>query len=125
VIELGVAYMDFARDNPMDLHCILLATSQDLPPSSGQALGLEAARLLGETFREGVEQGVFSTSAGLSATEMAFGTWALVHGLVSINGIDLTAVADEVSAAPRRVLEGYVRLLMVPHGAEEAPPARA
>jgi AcrR family transcriptional regulator len=125
VIELGVAYMDFARDNPMDLHCILLATSQDLPPSSGQALGLEAARLLGETFREGVEQGVFSTSAGLSATEMAFGTWALVHGLVSISGIDLTAVADEVSAAPRRVLEGYVSLLMVPHGAEEAPPARA
>lgn len=118
VIELGVAYMDFARDNPMDLRCILQATSQDLPPSSGQALGLEAARLLGETFREGVEQGVFSASAGgLSATEMAFGTWALVHGLVSIGGIDLTAVADEVSAAPRRVLEGYVRLLMVPRGA--------
>ena len=117
VIELGVAYMDFARDNPMDLRCILLATSQDLPPSSGQALGLEAARLLGETFREGVEQGVFSSASGLSATEMAYGTWALVHGLVSINGIDLTAVADEVAAAPRRVLEGYVRLLTAPRGA--------
>jgi len=116
VIELGVAYMDFAGDNPMDLRCILLATSQDLPPSRGQALGLGAARLLGETFREGLEQGVFSSS-GLSATEMAFGTWALVHGLVSISGIDLTAVADEVSAAPRRVLEGYVRLLMAPLGA--------
>ncbi|MFH0917149.1 MAG: TetR/AcrR family transcriptional regulator [bacterium] len=117
VIELGLSYMDFARDSPMDLRCILLATSQDLPPSSGQALGLEAARLLGETFREGVELGVFSSTSGLSATEMAYGTWALVHGLVSLNGIDLTAVADEVSAAPRQVLEGYVRLLMAPRGA--------
>lgn len=117
VVELGMAYMDFAHDNPMDLRCILLATSQDLPPSSGQSLGLEAARLLGETFREGVEKGVFSSVPGLSATEMAYGTWALVHGLVSISGIDLTAVADEVSAAPRRVLEGYVRLLMAPRGA--------
>jgi AcrR family transcriptional regulator len=117
VIELGVAYMDFARDNPMDLRCILLTTSQDLPPSSGQAVGLEAARLLGETFRDGVEQGIFSSASGLTATEMAYGTWALVHGLVSISGIDLTLVADEVSAAPRRVLEGYVRLLMAPRSA--------
>jgi AcrR family transcriptional regulator len=117
VVELGMAYMDFANDNPMDLRCILLATSQDLPPSSGQSLGLEAARLLGETFREGVQKGVFPSASGLSATEMAYGTWALVHGLVSIGGIDLSAVADEVSAAPRRVLEGYVRLLMAPRSA--------
>jgi AcrR family transcriptional regulator len=117
VIELGVAYMDFARDNPMDLRCILVATSQDLPPSSGRSLGLGAARLLGETFRQGVEQGVFSSASGLSATEMAYGTWALVHGLVSVDGVDLTEVADEVSAAPRRGLEGYVRMLMAPHGA--------
>ncbi|OFV83186.1 MAG: hypothetical protein A2W26_11165 [Acidobacteria bacterium RBG_16_64_8] len=117
MIELGLAYMDFARDNPMDLRCILLATSKDLPPSSGRSLGLGAAQLIGETFREGVEKGVFSAVSGLTAAEMAYGAWALVHGLVSIDGIDLTEVADEVSAAPRRVLEGYVRLLTAPRGA--------
>jgi hypothetical protein len=37
--------------------------------------------------------------------------------MVSIGGIDLTEVADEVSAVPRRVLEGYVQLLMAPRGA--------
>ncbi len=119
VIELGMAYMDFARENPMDLRCMLLSTSLELPPSSGKALGLEAARLIGETFREGVEQGVFDAS-GLSAAEMAFGTWALVHGMVSVAVIDLTEVADEVSADPRRVLESYVQLLMAPRGAEES-----
>lgn len=31
VVQLGMAYMDFARDNPVDLRCILSATSENLP----------------------------------------------------------------------------------------------
>jgi len=114
VIELGLAYMEFARDNPMDLRCMMLSTSLDLPASSGKALGLGAARLIGETFRQGVQEGVFKPDGLCSAPEMAFGAWALVHGMVSVAGIDLTEVAGEVSADPRRVLETYVALLMAP-----------
>jgi AcrR family transcriptional regulator len=114
VIELGLAYMEFAHDNPMDLRCMMLSTSLDLPASSGKALGLGAARLIGETFRQGVQEGVFKPDGLCSAPEMAFGAWALVHGMVSIAGIDLTEVAGEVSADPRRVLETYVALLMAP-----------
>jgi AcrR family transcriptional regulator len=114
VIELGLAYMEFAHDNPMDLRCMMLSTSLDLPPSSGKALGLSAARLIGETFRQGVQEGVFKPDGLCSAPEMAFGAWALVHGMVSIAGIDLAEVAGEVSADPRRVLETYVALLKAP-----------
>ncbi len=113
VVELGMAYMEFARKNPMDLRCILAATSQeDLPSSSGVGLGLGAARLIGETFREGIEQGTFGTDPPLSAAEMAYATWALVHGMALVGGIDLSEVAEEVSAAPRRVLEAFVALLL-------------
>jgi AcrR family transcriptional regulator len=114
VVELGLAYMEFAHDNPMDLRCMMLSTSLDLPPSSGKALGLGAARLIGETFRQGVQEGVFKPDGLCSAPEMAFGAWALVHGMVSVAGIDLTEVAAEVSADPRRVLETYVALLTAP-----------
>jgi AcrR family transcriptional regulator len=114
VVELGLAYMEFARDNPMDLRCMMLSTSLDLPPSSGKALGLGAARLIGETFRQGVQQGVFQPDGPFSAPEMAYGVWALVHGMVSVAGIDLSEVSGEVSADPRRVLETYVALLMAP-----------
>jgi AcrR family transcriptional regulator len=113
VVELGMAYMDFAQDNPMDLRCILLATSQEgLPSSSGTALGLGAVRLISEPFRQGMEQGILGTDPMLSTAELAYGCWALVHGMVSISGIDLTEVADQVSADPRRVLEAFVTLLM-------------
>jgi len=115
VVELGMAYMDFGRDNPMDLRCILAATSQEgLLSSTGKALGLGAARLIGETCREGMKQRLLATDRLLTAPELAYGLWALVHGMVSISGIDLTEVSDEVSADPRRVLEAFVSLLTVP-----------
>ena len=111
VVELGLAYMDFARENPMDLRCMLLSTSLDLPPSSGKAVGMGAAQLIGETFREGMEQGLFATDGPLSAAEMAYGLWALVQGMVSIAAIDLSEVSEEISADPRRVIEAFVGML--------------
>jgi hypothetical protein len=38
--------------------------------------------------------------------------WALVHGLVSVSSVELSPVADRISAEPRRVLETFVSLLM-------------
>lgn len=114
VIELAVAYMEFARDNPMDLRCMLFSTSLDLPASSGKALGLGAARLIGETLRQGVQEGLFRQDGRYSAADMAFGLWSLVHGMVSIGGIDLSEVSEEIAADPRRVLEMYVALVMAP-----------
>jgi len=113
VVELGMAYLDFGRDNPVDLRCVLAATSQEgLASSSAMALGQSALRLIGDTFREGMQQGLFAPDQSLSVPELAYGVWALVHGLVSISSIDLTEVADELSADPRRVLETFVSLLM-------------
>ena len=112
-VELGMSYMDFAHDNPMDLRCILLATPQEgLPSSSGTALGLGVVRLISEPIGEGMEQGVFGPKPILSPPELAWGFWALVHGMVSISGINLTEVADQVSADPRRILETFVTLFM-------------
>jgi AcrR family transcriptional regulator len=113
-IELGLAYMDFGRDNPMDLRCMLLSHSLELPPSAGRALGLDVARLISEVFREGMEQGVFISDGALSAAEMAYGLWALVHGMVSLAGIDLSEVSDQIKAEPRLVIETFVDLLSAP-----------
>jgi len=119
IVELGLAYMEFANDNPMDLRCMMLSTSLELPDSSGKALGLGAARMIGETLRQGVQEGVFRQDGLCTAPRMAFGLWSLVHGMVTVTGIDLTEVADEISADPRRVLEMYVDLLRAPARPDE------
>ncbi|NLT35666.1 MAG: TetR/AcrR family transcriptional regulator [Gaiellales bacterium] len=108
VLEFCFAYMDFGRENPADLRCILSATSQDLPAGVDRTLGLEAARLISETFREGVEQGSFRMPGGLTPAETAYQLWALVHGMTVLEGIDLTTVAGGISANPRRILEAFV-----------------
>ena len=106
-MELGVAYMDFARENPVDLHCILSSARGGFP-EQGRSAGLEVARLIGETFREGAEAGVLVATDQLTLGEMAYGVWALVQGVVSIGAVDLAEVAGDVTLAPRRVLEAYV-----------------
>jgi len=109
MIEFCLAYMDFGRENPADLRCILSATSLDLPAGVDPSLGLEAARLIGETCREGIEQGVFRAPDGLGAAEMTYQLWALVHGMTVLEGIDLSQVQGEICANPRRIIETFVR----------------
>lgn len=112
IVQLGMAYLHFAQENPVDLRCILAATSlKDLPSSSGVGLGLGAARLIAQTFREGIERGAFATDPPLSAAEMTFATWALVHGMAVLTGIDLGEVSEEICAAPSRVLEAFTASL--------------
>lgn len=108
LVEFCFAYMDFGRDNPADLRCILMATSQDLPAGVDPSSGLETARLLGETLREGVQKGVFRVPSGLTTAEMAYQLWALVHGMTVLEGVDLSRVAQEISSHPRRIVEAFV-----------------
>lgn len=108
VVELGVAYMDFARENPVDLRCILRSARGGFPEQGDRSLGFEVARLIGETFREGAEAGIFVATDQLTLAEMAYGVWAIVQGVVSIGAVDLAEVAGDVNLAPRRVLEAYV-----------------
>jgi AcrR family transcriptional regulator len=113
VVELGMAYLDFGRENPMDLRCVLVATSQEgLSSSDAMASGLNALRMIGDTVRGGIEQGLFAPGLSLSAAELAYGVWALVHGLVSVSSVDVSLVADVLSADARRVLEAFVSLLI-------------
>ena len=108
IVELGVAYMDFARENPVDLRCILSSAQGGFPEQGDRSVGLEVARLIGETFREGAEAGILVATDQLTLGEMAYGVWALVQGVVSIGAVDLAEVAGDVTLAPRRVLEAYV-----------------
>jgi len=113
VVELGMAYLDFGRENPMDLRCVLTATAlyDALPPNSGIVLGLSAARMIADVFREGIAAGIFAAEGPLTVPEMAYATWALVHGMVSISQVELGQAADVIAREPRKVLEAWVTLL--------------
>jgi AcrR family transcriptional regulator len=111
VVELGTAYMDFARANPTDLRCILLAARRGISADADRSAGLET--LVKRTFQEGVSSGVFAETPDLTPSEMAYGMWALVHGMASLGVLNLSELTDVISPAPRRVLEAFVARLRV------------
>ena len=112
VVELGMAYIEFGCENPIDLQCILGVSDRRFARHDDDSIGLEVARYIGNAFREGASAGIFAATDRLTPAEMAYGLWAMVQGLVSVGSVDLDVVAGDVSAAPRRVLEAYVAGLM-------------
>ncbi len=105
-VELGLAYLEFARHNPADVAVVTLHESVPAAPVSGEHLRVEET-VLG-VFREGAAQGVFSMPRPEDAEFMAYGSWALVQGLATLEQRQRPEVAARLRARQRRLLQAFV-----------------
>ena len=110
VVQYGLAYMRFSVENPADLAAMLAYSAMSSSIAVDPSLGLGVAHFIGDTFREGVEAGIFPDGP-LSTREMAYSTWALVHGMTTLRNVDLSWVRDDISADPASVLRAHVASL--------------
>jgi AcrR family transcriptional regulator len=91
LLQLGLAYIDFAERNP-DFF-LLMFTS----PNTGVTSGADAQEMLdgmhkeGSSFplllramQRGEHEGVFKLQEGSGVLEMAFTAWAMVHGIAML-----------------------------------------
>jgi len=108
LVSLGLAYLKFAEENPADLRCILDATMRPLPASVDLSTGLRAVEALHETLLEGVGKGIFRDLSESDLAGVAYGLWALVHGMTTLRGADLGTVRRVVRPDARRALTIYV-----------------
>lgn len=105
-VELGMAYLAFARSNPEDIAVIEMHESAArLLPLTPEHTALEET-VVG-VFRDGVEAGVF-TGGSQDAEIMAYGAWALVQGLWRFERRQRPALADQVRARQGDLLRIYV-----------------
>lgn len=114
LVQLGMAYMSFAEENPADLLCILSPYADDPAVSADVSIGLAAARLLSETLREGIASGLFRPLDEPQLARTAFGMWALVHGMTALATVSLGPVSDQIGRDPRGVIEDYIAALRPP-----------
>ena len=105
-VELGLAYLEFARHNPEDVAVVTLHESMPAAPITGEHQRVEEA-VVG-VFREGAAQGVFSMPAHEDAEFMAYGAWALVQGLATLEQRQRPEVAARLRASQRRLLQAFV-----------------
>ncbi len=115
-VELGLAYIAFARENPEDVAVIEMHEATAHPhPLTTDHLALEGT-VVG-VFREGIDAGVF-TGAADDADIMAYGAWALAQGLAHFERQQRPALADKVRARQRELLTIFVNGLKTDWPAE-------
>jgi AcrR family transcriptional regulator len=91
LLQLGLAYIDFAERNP-DFFLLMFTSS-----NTGVISGADAQEMLdgmhkeGSSFplllramQRGVDEGVFKLQEGSGVLEMAFTAWAMVHGIAML-----------------------------------------
>jgi AcrR family transcriptional regulator len=105
-IEIGLAYLAFARAHPEDAELIAVneAAIHAQPPSP-QHERLEEV-VIG-VMREGVERGVFRLPVQ-DAASAAFGAWAFVQGLASFERQQGSGLAAGLRSRQRQLLGAYV-----------------
>jgi AcrR family transcriptional regulator len=106
-LEMGMAYLEFARHNPEDVAVIALHESTlHALPLTDEHVRMEDA-VMG-VFRDGVEQGVFTLEDGEEPDSMAYGAWALVQGLATFEQQQRPVVAEKVRSKQRQLLRVYI-----------------
>ena len=111
LIELGLAYIDFAVRNP-DFFLLMFAN-----PSTGVAPGFGPDEAVAEmtddgssfglllaAIQRGIDEGLYVTRPGYGLLEMAYGAWSLVHGMAMLRIGHLTHFPMDYTAAERENL---------------------
>jgi AcrR family transcriptional regulator len=106
-LELGMAYLAFARENPEDVAVIELheSATHALPLSAEHQAMQEA--VMG-VFRDGVDHGVFASAGEQDADLMAYGAWAFVQGLSRFERLQPPPIADPFRSRQRELLCAFV-----------------
>jgi AcrR family transcriptional regulator len=106
VVEMGMLYLGFARDNPQDIALVARHGSQWMTHAGGHA-GLE--ELVTGVFREGAAQGVFPAATDQDVELMVYGAWSLVYGMAVLLERQPPQVAKQFGLArQRQLLQAFV-----------------
>jgi AcrR family transcriptional regulator len=111
LLELGLAYIDFAVRNP-DFFLLMFTSPATgvAPDASPQHMAEELQRegssfpLLLHAIQRGVDMDVFKTRPGYGVLEMAFTAWAMVHGLAMLRIGHLSHFPGDFAAIERQSL---------------------
>lgn len=108
LVELGLAYIRFARDNPQ--HFMLIFTRLPSRRTTLQAppLGTSPYQLVLQAAQDGIDAGVLVARPGFGAEQIAYGLWALAHGMAMLQQTHLQQFQADFVTQDRHILEQFV-----------------
>jgi AcrR family transcriptional regulator len=102
-LEMGLAYLEFARRNPEDVAVITQHESMvhALPPSPEHR---QFEEIVTGVFQEGIASGMFTAANERDAEYMAYGAWALVQGLATFEQNQRPQLSQLLRAKQRQLM---------------------
>lgn len=111
LIELGLAYIDFAKQNKDQF---LLMFTTGLPPQEVQELidGDSSFTILLNGIQRGLAEKVFKLPAAGTDLDMAYAAWSIVHGAAMLHLMHLDKITMEQDTVNRTALQFLVKGFM-------------
>ena len=109
LVELGLAYVRFAKQN-MEHFKLMFTFERQGPPIPYEELEFDDTyRLLLDAVQAGIDAGAIATGESYGLAEIALGLWAAAHGLAMLQLTNLRHVEYDFETADRAILEKLVR----------------
>ncbi len=120
-LEMGMAYLEFARRNPEDVAVITQheAMVHALPPSPEHR---QFEEIVAGVFKEGIARGLFTAANEQEAEYMAYGAWALVQGLATFEQNQRPELSKLLRSKQRQLLQVFINGLKSDWSASEPKP---
>ena len=108
LLALGLAYIEFARANP-DYYLLMFTTPPSPITLKGMLSESSSYPVLLEAIRRGLEAGVFKPRPGYGQPEMAYSSWALVHGIAMLRIAYPVDLSVDLEVTDREALRAFGR----------------
>lgn len=106
LVELGLAYVRFARQYSTHFKLLFTTLRQQYEPSY-ETNSEDSYQILVRGVQRAVDSGIFHTHENYGVTEISYTLWALVHGMATLQVTYLDGYQLDFEAADRAGLERF------------------
>jgi AcrR family transcriptional regulator len=115
LVELGLAYIDFARKNTQHFNLIFNELSTRRTSLNDPINEEKPYYMVAKAVRDGINLGIFQSRPGFSLGEIAYGMWALAHGAASLQTTKLKGFQGEFHPTDRALFTTFIKGLQQNH----------
>ncbi|MEM7345620.1 MAG: TetR/AcrR family transcriptional regulator [Chloroflexota bacterium] len=115
LIQLGLAYLDFARNNPEHYMLIFTTLSEEKVSLNEINKPGSTYHVLVEAVKAAIDAGEFTIPGEYSLTEIAYILWAHVHGIAMLQQTQFRNSPHDFSTIHRWSLELFLKGLQTNH----------
>jgi len=107
LLEMGLAYLDFAREHPEHFRLIFIHLSDGQVPPVKNEMDDSPYQILLQAVQATIDAGEFTIKTDFTVEEIAFSLWALVHGMAMLEQTYLRHVQTDLIPLYRRTLQVF------------------